>query len=48
MKQMVLKEDDKNCQVTICYKKQKKSEYDDFQSQSSMCPDKNCQENINM
>ena len=39
---------DKICQATICYQKQKKCEHDDFKSQSSMCSNKNCQENINM
>ena len=33
----------KNCQATICYQKQKKSEYDDFKSQSSMCSAKHSQ-----
>ena len=47
-KKLVGSASDKNCEATICYKKQKKSEYDDFQSQSLMCSDKNCQENINM
>ena len=47
-KKLVGSESDKNCQATICYKKQRKSEYDEFQSQSSMCSDRNCQEYINV
>ena len=39
---------DKNCQATICDKKQKKCDYDEFKSQSSRCSDKNCQENENI
>ena len=47
-KKLVGSASDKNCQATICYKKQRKSEYDDFKSQSSMCSGKHCQENQNM
>ena len=41
---------DKNYQATISYQKQKKCEYDDSKSQSTVNYDKNCQENeiINM
>ena len=35
----------KNCKATVSSKKQRKCEYDDFQSQSAKCSDKNCQEN---
>ena len=38
-------EDDKNCKATVYCKKQKKCEYDNFQSQSVKCYDKNCQVN---
>ena len=43
-KKSVKSENYKTCQATICYTKQKKSEYNDFQ----MCSDKNCQENENV
>ena len=34
----------KNCKATVSCKKQKKCEYDDFQSQSAKCSGTNCQE----
>ena len=38
--------EDKNCQDTVSYKKQKKCEYNDSKGQSTVkvCSDKNCQE----
>ena len=39
--------ENKNCQATVCNKKQKKCEYDDSKSHSSKCFDKECQEYIN-